>query len=120
METKAKHADPAADGERAARSDAANMPEPWAITGTTRKGDTIIDGDMYCVAHVLAQADAARIVTCVNGCAGIANPDAVPGLLAALIGLLSRFPAEENLSNVCDIIAVRNAREAIARAERRE
>jgi len=70
--------------------------EPWAINGgTNRAGDLFIwRAGEYFGGHAIAkvcehcqegaQANAARIVACVNGCASVANPEAVPELLKLL------------------------------------
>lgn len=39
-------------------------------------------------------ANAKRIVDCINGCQGIARPDAIPDVVRALEGLLTRFTVE--------------------------
>jgi len=51
------------------------------------------------------EANASRIVACVNGCQGI-NPDAVPDLLAALKNVISRVYLPEGWEqDVVDAIA---------------
>lgn len=69
-----------------------------------------------------AEANAARIVACVNACEGI-NPDAVPDLLAALGDLIAEYTAAVDpyrsggfYSNPDDDWPILEARAAIAKA----
>lgn len=90
-----------------------HTPEPWTAGDRTIYGS---GGDTrMTVAHTNCagsltmeedRANAARIVACVNGCAGI-NPDAVPDLLKALEDI-----AQGTYGAACGI-----ARAAIAKAK---
>lgn len=80
--------------------------EPWN-TGEDEIGVTIIRTDAknpcsiaeLCDGlpgdHVERDANAARIVACVNACAGIANPDAIPLIVAALRALCAYVTNDE-------------------------
>ena len=69
---------------------------PWFVDPTDSEGRTVsacADGsgaiaecglDYSTLERKPGRADAARIVACVNACAGLADPAAVPDLLAAL------------------------------------
>lgn len=72
-----------------------HTPTPWEHCGVNGRGETRIlhreDDPVFLserpgpnnpmsttlVAHVMRDANAARIVTCVNGCEGIVNPSAI-------------------------------------------
>ena len=71
-----------------------HTPAPWHLVG-----QDIRDAEEDNIVTVpfgddpeRAEANALRIVSCVNGCEGI-NPDAVPELLVALKDLMERLPA---------------------------
>lgn len=93
--------------------------EPW-LTNTNSQGDWDIspDGeDMICDLKGCAnsEANAVRIVACVNACAGL-NPDAVPGLVSALRAALNHI--EHGWTDPALCIAVADiARAALAKAE---
>jgi hypothetical protein len=90
-----------------------HTPEPWSLESY---GATLITKNGYDIALTNsgkfktgnAQQDAARIVTCVNACAGL-NPAAVPRLVEALqAGVDNDMPTTEWL---------RMARAALAAAK---
>jgi len=72
--------------------------EPWSVgTWADKVGVWGKAGDCIAVCDGCSLGDAnpsnaARIVTCVNACAGI-NPNAVPGLVAALEQLVKEVEA---------------------------
>lgn len=66
-----------------------HTPEPWRFGKWTARPEA--DWQVFCDAlevtpcpSVTLEADAARIVACVNACAGIADPAAIPNALEAL------------------------------------
>ena len=59
-------------------------------------------------------ANAARIVACVNGCEGIADPSAIPEIVAALLAVV-KWAMSEGLEEPC----FKAARAALAKAEGR-
>ena len=60
-----------------------HTPEPWTCRKNTHdNGEWVIQKKPLPVADVECEADARRIVACVNACAGI-NPEAVPDLIKA-------------------------------------
>jgi hypothetical protein len=77
-----------------------HTPEPWSVV-TPHPGQFAIvpeNRQKHATTHTLAyirdfqsndEANAARIVACVNACEGIADPGAVPDLLAALRELMT-------------------------------
>lgn len=105
-----------------------HTPEPWTqgkdinrytIYGTDASilASTRYRTGFYPDTSAECEADAARIVACVNGCAGI-NPEAVPPMLAALADPCM-LPALEALAKGRNANAVRcldNARKALALA----
>ena len=72
---------------------AKHVPEPWRVAPASDYADNAqlhVDaglngfvGLMGMRGDAAAEANARRIVACVNGCAGLADPSAVPELLAA-------------------------------------
>lgn len=59
---------------------------------------------------------ARRVVDCMNGCAGIANPAAVPSVLASLVALVGEADLGEVDLSDDDIAMLADARAAIAAA----
>lgn len=102
-----------------------HTPEPWSVV-TPHPGQFAIvpeNRQKHATTHTLAyirdfqsndEANAARIVACVNACEGIADPGAVPDLLEALKSALDIMEGREAGSERVDAIA--QARAAIARA----
>jgi hypothetical protein len=97
--------------------------EPWNL----RLGRTLInikgpDGQQIGQFHATKCEEANRIVACINGCAGI-NPEAVPGLLAALEMMLTIHDCADETGYVADVgfididAEVEKARAAIAAAK---
>lgn len=112
-----------------------HTPEPWVATRQPNGSVWIHERGLMPHATVYGRADlssgkiesdSARIVACVNACAGI-NPDAVPGLLAAckaLIGFVGSVrPGGPVLAGEAEMVSdaliaiARAALIAIARAE---
>jgi hypothetical protein len=93
----------------------AHTPGPWTASfATVRKASAPL-AECYNDHPLLpGEANAARIVACVNACEGIADPGAVPDLLAALKSALDIMEGREAGSERIDAIA--QARAAIARA----
>ena len=97
----------------AGRAPAKNNDHPWH------------DAPRVAIAKVFGpneEANAARIVACVNACEGI-NPDAVPDLFAALGDLIAEYTAAVDpyrsggfYSNPDDDWPILDARAAIAKA----
>ena len=82
-------------GDPEDRGESKHTPGPWRAIGcrpTVAKicaggnNGLVADVSAYWFDTGQAEANADRIVACVNACEGI-NPDAVPGLLAALMEL---------------------------------
>jgi hypothetical protein len=100
--------------------DTKHTPEPWAVAGY----GTLIAKNGYDIALTNsgkfktgnAHQDAARIVACVNNCAGI-NPAAVPGLVAALerVASLNEHAGEIGAGMLMTIVT--EARAALADAK---
>lgn len=103
----------------------AHTPEPWRLDTDGGSGQYHnIRHNMICSGPYLlgsrrdtgtAKADAARIVACVNACAGI-NPEAVPDLLAAVEDALIQFGANADYSED-DANSVSMLRAAINKAK---
>ena len=68
-----------------------HTPEPWEnkTPGKYKAGNIYAEGEYICTTSGNAQANAERIVACVNACEGI-NPEAVPDLLEALKGIRAK------------------------------
>ena len=89
-------------------------PEPWRVAENLVPNDVFEGfGPLILVetedSHICSlfddnPADAARIVACVNACAGI-NPEAVPGLLVAARGALAAL--SQNATFPADVDAAR-------------
>lgn len=105
-----------------------NTPTPWRNSGPDIMsiGPNKGPGHWKVVAFVRGpiqdeecQANASRIVACVNACAGI-NPEAVPELLAILKTLSALVPSDEGLGGRAPIgafyLIADRARAAIAKA----
>lgn len=95
--------------------EAKHTPEPWGLdTETRKKGDRTLvrlptvnglRGEYIAEAHYVrefhgkvtkpvAEANAARIVACVNACAGLSNEELERGVVGDLIAMLRRVRTE--------------------------
>ena len=96
-----------------------HTPEPWNIP-TVGSGKMIWDSKGTCIALVRsldnAEANAKRIVACVNACEGI-NPEAVSDMYAALVHITDAF--EINIDGAHAEAIFNKAKKAIAKAEGR-
>lgn len=77
-----------ADEEFRSMTEAKHTPEPWGVWREPHEHGTITDELGRHIARLLngtheTDANAERIVSCVNACAGLADPSAVPDLLEA-------------------------------------
>lgn len=101
----------------------AHTPEPWgisagcdgrAVIGTfddTERGPATDVGEVY------EEANAERIVACVNGCAGIADPSAVGDVLEAMKALRTQLYQHDYDIDDQRVLALAEA--ALAKAEGR-
>ena len=96
-----------------------HTPEPWKAVG-----QDIRDGNEDNIVTVpygddpeQAEANARRIVSCVNACEGI-NPDAVPELLEALHNLLINATPYASDDGIWPVI-LKQAKVAIAKAKKK-
>lgn len=94
--------------------------EPWNCDGADEDGDIVFaDRFLEVVAETSREdgdrqkafANAARIVACVNACAGIADPSSIPVLVAAAEVVIERATANDahscwkSLSSLKDALA---------------
>lgn len=78
-----------------------HTPEPWGIWTRPDADSLMITDNRYArhLAYMVGdgpedEANAHRIVACVNGCEGIANPSAVKDLLEAAEAIVGEWEAE--------------------------
>lgn len=102
-----------------------HTPEPWRVESTTvwNKDFRILQTD-HCGSNKgdIKQANAKRIVTCVNACAGIANPEALPDIVETLRVALkdaSQIPEHASSRVLNDALneLICQARDALAKLE---
>jgi len=112
-----------------------HTPGPWFLEKPEGDYDAISGVDWYDLASVVirvdgedspeGQANAARIVACVNACEGLADPSVVPELVTALECVTDDLEAEieDRRGSVLqrtldrDLEVVHQARAAIAKAK---
>ena len=101
--------------------DTKHTPEPFIAEGCliSSESDGLIGSTHYAAMDdATMKANAARIVSCVNNCAGI-NPAAVPGLVAALdrVALLNEHAGEIGSGMLMTIVTEARAALAAAKGE---
>lgn len=74
-----------------------HAPEPWLADGCIIVSSAR-DSSSMCVAIATTRANAARIVACVNACAGLA-PEVMPDLLAAARAVRHAGPSAAELDD---------------------
>ena len=101
-----------------------HTPEPWRTLKCSNDEGYLIRGESeYLVAEVDNKANAARIVSCINGCAGL-NPTAYRDVISALARLVVGVTKQS--STTCDWYegilgdALDEAQQAIAHAQGQE
>jgi len=104
-----------------------HTPEPWEADGNVilQKGDNASEPIALLVSEpgyrpvVKAQHNAARIITCVNACAGIADPSAIPELIGAATKLLEAGMSGKHNEDLQEILEAREQlRASIAATEK--
>ena len=107
-----------------------HTPGPWEVSGAGTFVKLRADNKAICRMNhggvwewatekgsIEDQANAQRIVDCVNGCAGITNPLAIPKLLEACKPIVNEFESQPNPDVVLvSWEAVKQIRQTIAEA----
>lgn len=100
-----------------------HTPEPWEHHRRLVVGDCekqhITNGKGCTIGFVYSEADAERIVACVNACAGIADPSAVQEMREALTAILGMNPDDYDDYDDYAAIVKYEATRALAKAEGR-
>ncbi|MCK9628980.1 MAG: hypothetical protein M0R37_10365 [Bacteroidales bacterium] len=111
-------------------SETKHTPEPWVNKGAGNIRSTATDQGIAlvgttwgdgAVSHNQNIVNAERIVACVNGCAGIADPSAVKAMYEALNDpcMMPALEAWAKGKNANAVRCLENARAALAQAEGR-